>query len=100
MDTIIGERLTKLAKLVESEDDSEQDEMKDLLAKVPCNMVTIIIMFIIMSLKNLQYSYFLVEHNQHRQWRDPVTKSGPTRASCQGQLALGGWCGSWARVAG
>ena len=41
MDTIIGERLTKLAKLVESEDDSEQDEIKDLLAKVPCNMVTI-----------------------------------------------------------
>ena len=53
MDTIIGERLTKLAKLVESEDDSEQDEMKDLLAKVPRNMVTITIMFIIMSLKNL-----------------------------------------------
>ena len=41
MDTIIGERLRKLAKLVESEDDSEQDEMKDLLAKVTCNMVTI-----------------------------------------------------------
>ena len=41
MDTIIGERLTKLAKLMESEDDSEQDEMKDLLAKVSINMVTI-----------------------------------------------------------
>merc|ERR1719394_352953 len=40
VDTIIRERLTKLAKLVESEDDSEQDEMKDLLAKVPCNMLS------------------------------------------------------------
>ena len=50
MDTIIEERLTKLAKLVESEDDSEQEEIKDLLAKVPCNMVTLIIMVILMSL--------------------------------------------------
>ena len=50
MDIIIGERLTLLAKLVESEDDSEQDEIKDLLAKVPRNMVTLIIMIILMSL--------------------------------------------------
>ena len=47
---MIEERLTLLAKLVESDDGSEPDEIKDLLAKVPCNMVTLIIMIILMSL--------------------------------------------------
>ena len=65
MDTIIGERLTKLAKLVESEDDSEQDEIKDLLAKVPCKMVTIDHHHVHHHVFETLTTYFLVEHNQH-----------------------------------
>ena len=65
MDIIIGKRLTKLAKLVESEDDSEQDEIKDLLAKVPCKMVTIDHHHVHYHVFEKLMMYFLVEHNQH-----------------------------------
>ena len=65
MDIIIGKRLTKLAKLVESEDDSEQEEIKDLLANVPRKMVNIDHHHVHHQVFEKLTIYFLVEHNQH-----------------------------------